>query len=306
MGRYVLSRMLQSLVSILAVAVLVFALGRLAGDPVELLLELGASAQTRKDLIASLGLDRSYLDQFLIYFGGLLRGDLGRSVTNGSDVSDLIFGAFGNTAILGLAAMAVSVAIALPIGVFSAAHRNSLFDRGFRMFAILGQSAPPFWVGIMLVIIFGVWLGWLPTGGMGGPAHVVLPAVTLGWYLAAGVMRLTRTSMLEVLRSDYIRLARAKGVPEAAVLWKHGFKNAALPVLTFTALLFVSLLSGAVVTETVFAWPGLGRLLVQAVAMRDYPVVQGVVLLLSVMYLSINLLVDIVYGYLNPRIRFGS
>lgn len=306
MGRYVLSRVLQSLVSILAVAVLVFALGRLAGDPVELLLELGASAQTRKDLIASLGLDRSYLDQFLIYFAGLLRGDLGRSVTNGSAVSDLIFGAFGNTAILGLAAMAVSVAIALPIGVFSAAHRNSLFDRGFRMFAILGQSAPPFWVGIMLVIIFGVWLGWLPTGGMGGPAHVVLPAVTLGWYLAAGVMRLTRTSMLEVLRSDYIRLARAKGVPEAAVLWKHGFKNAALPVLTFTALLFVSLLSGAVVTETVFAWPGLGRLLVQAVAMRDYPVVQGVVLLLSVMYLGINLLVDIIYGYLNPRIRFGS
>lgn len=306
MGRFILLRVLQAAVSMFAVSVIVFLLGRLVGDPVDLLLEMGATADTRAQLVSRLGLDRSYAEQFGIFIFDLLQGDLGRSVTNGAEVTALVWSAFGNTAILGVAAMVVAVGIALPIGVFSAAYRGSVFDRGFRMFAILGQSAPPFWTGIMLSIIFGVWLGILPTGGIGTPAHIVLPAITLGWYFAAGMMRLTRTSMLEVLRADYIRLARAKGVPERAVLWRHAFKNAALPVLTFTALLFVSLLTGAVVTETVFAWPGLGRLLVQAVSMRDYPVVQGVVLLLSALYLSINLAVDILYGYLNPRIRFGS
>ncbi len=306
MGRYIVSRLLQAAVSVLAVSVIVFILGRLAGDPVDLLLEMGATQQARDNLIRTLGLDRSYLEQFVRFISALAVGNFGRSVINGAPVIELVREAFGNTIYLGLAAMSVAVAIALPIGVFSAAHRNSVFDRGFRVFAILGQSAPPFWVGIMLIIVFGVWLRWLPTSGMGGLSHVVLPAVTLGWYLAAGVMRLTRTSMLEVLRADYVRLARAKGVPETQVIWKHAFKNAALPVLTFTALLFVSLLSGTVVTETVFAWPGLGRLLVQSVTWRDYPVIEAVVLLLSVLYLGINLLVDILYAYLNPKIRFGS
>lgn len=306
MGRYILGRLLQAVVSVLAVAVIVFILGRLAGDPVELLLEMGASAETRAQLIRDLGLDRSYAEQFMRFAWSLASGELGRSVINGESVAKLVGQAFGNTVYLALAAMAVAVAIAVPIGVFSAAHRNSVFDRGFRIFAVLGQSAPPFWVGIMLIIVFGVWLRLFPTSGMGSLQHVVLPAITLGWYLAAGVMRLTRTSMLEVLRADYVRLARAKGVPETRVIWKHGFKNAALPVLTFTALLFVSLLSGTVVTETVFAWPGLGRLLVQSVSWRDYPVVEAVVLLLSVLYLGINLLVDIAYAYLNPRIRFGA
>lgn len=306
MGRYIVSRLLQAAVSVLAVSVIVFILGRLAGDPVDLLLEMGATPQARDNLIRTLGLDRSYLEQFVRFISALAVGNFGHSVINGAPVIELVREAFGNTIYLGLAAMSVAVAIALPIGVFSAAHRNSVFDRGFRVFAILGQSAPPFWVGIMLIIVFGVWLRWLPTSGMGGLSHVVLPAVTLGWYLAAGVMRLTRTSMLEVLRADYVRLARAKGVPETQVIWKHAFKNAALPVLTFTALLFVSLLSGTVVTETVFAWPGLGRLLVQSVTWRDYPVIEAVVLLLSVLYLGINLLVDILYAYLNPKIRFGS
>jgi peptide/nickel transport system permease protein len=306
MGSYILSRLFQAVISVLAVSVIVFVLGRLAGNPVELLLEMGATQEARTNLIRELGLDRSYVEQFMRFISALATGNFGRSVINGAPVIELVREAFGNTIYLGLAAMLVAVAIALPIGVFSAAHRNSVFDRGFRVFAILGQSAPPFWVGIMLIIVFGVWLRWLPTSGMGGLSHVVLPAITLGWYLAAGVMRLTRTSMLEVLRADYVRLARAKGVPEATVIWKHAFKNAALPVLTFTALLFISLLSGTVVTETVFAWPGLGRLLVQSVTWRDYPVIEAVVLLLSVLYLGINLLVDILYAYLNPKIRFGS
>jgi len=306
MGRYILGRLAQAVVSVIAVAVIVFILGRLAGDPVELLLEMGATAETRAQLVRDLGLDRSYAEQFMRFAWSLASGELGRSVINGESVAKLVGEAFGNTVTLALAAMAVAILIAVPIGVFSAAHRNSVFDRGFRIFAVLGQSAPPFWVGIMLIIVFGVWLRLLPTSGMGSLAHVVLPAVTLGWYLAAGIMRLTRTSMLEVLRADYVRLARAKGVPEPRVIWKHGFKNAALPVLTFTALLFISLLSGTVVTETVFAWPGLGRLLVQSVSWRDYPVVEAVVLLLSVLYLGINLVVDIAYAYLNPRIRFGA
>jgi peptide/nickel transport system permease protein len=306
MGRYILSRLAQALVSVLVVSLVVFALGRLAGNPIELLLEMGASAEMRQRLIVELGLDRSYLDQYLRFAGALLRGDLGRSVVNREPVAGLIGRAFVNTIQLGAAAMVVAILIAVPIGVYAAAFRNSPLDRVARIFAILGQSAPPFWVGIILIMVFGVWLRWLPTSGMGTASHLVLPAFTLGWYIAAGIMRLTRTSMLEVLRADYVRLARAKGVPESKVIWKHGFKNAALPVLTFTAILFVALLSGTVVTETVFAWPGLGRLLVQSVQWRDYPVVEAVVLLLSVMYLAINLLVDILYAYLNPRIRYGS
>ena len=215
----------------------------------------------------------------------------------------LIGQALVNTIVLALAAMAISLIIAIPIGAYSAVYHNSLLDKAGRTFAVLGQSAPAFVLGILLIMVFGVWLRVLPTSGSGGVANLVLPAITLGWYMAAGIMRLMRTSMLEVLRTDYIRLAKAKGLPMVLVLWKHAFKNAALPVTTFAALLFVGLLSGSVVTETVFAWPGVGRLLMQSVARRDYPVVQAVVIMLSGFYLLMNLGVDLLYVYLNPRIR---
>lgn len=306
MGRFILSRLAQSAVSFLVVALVVFVLMRIAGDPIDMLLDIGASAETREQLVRQLGLDRSYVEQFSLFVLSAVTGHFGTSVVTGAPVTSLIGQAFVNTMTLSFGAMLVAVAIAIPIGVYAAYYRNSALDRMARLFAILGQSAPAFVIAIMLIIVFGVWLRWLPTSGSGGFEHMVLPAVTLGWYIAAGIMRLTRTAMLEVMRADYIKLARAKGVRTSVILWKHAFKNAALPVTTFAAILFVGLLSGSVVTETVFAWPGLGRLLVQSVGWRDYPVVQAIVLLLSALYLAINLGVDLIYAYLNPRIRFGK
>lgn len=306
MGGFVLSRLAQAVVSFLVVSLVVFTLMRMAGDPVDMLLDVGASPEQRELLIRELGLDRSNVEQFARFVGAALVGNFGNSVVTGAPVTSLIGQAFLNTIVLSFSAMVVAIALAIPIGVYTAYYRNSTFDWAARLFAIMGQSAPAFVIAIALIIVFGVWLRWLPTGGSGGPQYVILPAITLGWYIAAGIMRLTRTSMLEVMRADYIKLARAKGLATGVVLWKHAFKNAALPVTTFAAILFVGLLSGSVVTEMVFAWPGLGRLLVQSVTWRDFPVVQAIVLLLSALYLCINLLVDVFYAYLNPRIRFGK
>jgi peptide/nickel transport system permease protein len=197
------------------------------------------------------------------------------------------------------------MSVAVPVGVYSAVHRGTPLDFFSRGMAAFGQAVPPFWLGLVLILIFGVIFRVLPTSGIGTPAHLVLPAFTLGWFAVAGLTRLTRSAMLDVLGAEFIKLARLKGMPERRVIWKHAFKNAALPVLTFAALLFVALLNGAIIVETVFNWPGVGLLVIEAVFNRDYPVVQTVVIILSAMYIGANLAVDVMYAYLNPKIRYS-
>ena len=306
MQRYILSRIIQSIFTLLAVSFIIFSMSRLSGDPLNLLLDISATEEDKTLLAKKLGLDKSFIEQYGIFLGNAIRGDFGTSIVTKASVVDLLFDRAINTFELGAVAFGMSLLIALPVGVYSAVKRGTFLDILFRVISISGQSIPVFWLGLMLIFLFGVILKILPTGGKGGVLSLILPSITLGWYVAAGIMRLTRTSMLEVLRTDYMRLARIKGLSEWVVIWKHGFKNAALPVLTFAVILFVMMLGGAVVTETVFAWPGLGRLVISSVTWRDYPVVQATVLFLSILYIFANLLVDILYAYLNPRIRYGG
>src|SRR6059036_2191803 len=284
MWRYLTGRVLQTGLSMLVVISIVFVLTRLSGNPVHLLLDVNASERDHQILMHHLGLDKPLPVQYAIYVKNVLHGDFGNSV-------------------LGFVAMFLSVLIGVPLGMYSAVRRGSALDSAARVFAVLGQSMPAFWLGLMLILIFAVVLGFLPAGGRGGIEHIVLPAFTLGYFTSAAILRLTRSAMLEVLGSDYIKFARLKGLPERVVFWKHGLKNALLPVVTFAVMLFVQFLGGAVVTETVFAWPGLGRLILESITTRDYPIVQAGVLVLSALYLTGNLFVDLLYSYLNPRIR---
>jgi peptide/nickel transport system permease protein len=303
MLRYLVGRVLQMVVSMLVVISIVFLLTRLSGNPINLLLDVNATQQDQEILTRHLGLDKPLAVQYGLYITNLLRGDFGNSILTRRPVVEHIWERLPATVELGFVAMLLSVLIGIPLGMYSAVHRGTLMDTGARVFAVLGQSMPAFWLGLMLILIFAVILGVLPAGGRGGLAHLVLPAFTLGYFTSAAILRLTRSSMLEVLGSDYIKFARLKGLHEQIVLWKHGLKNALLPVITFAVLLFVQFLGGAVVTETVFAWPGLGRLILESITTRDYPIVQAGVLVLSALYLMGNLFVDMLYSYLNPRIR---
>jgi len=303
MWRFLIGRVLQTVLSMLVVISIVFVLTRLSGNPVNLLLDVNASERDQQILMHHLGLDKSLPVQYAIYVKNILRGDFGNSVLSRRPVTEHIWERLPATAELGFVAMFLSVLIGVPLGMYSAVRRGGVLDSAARVFAVLGQSMPAFWLGLMLILIFAVVLGFLPAGGRGGIEHIVLPSFTLGYFTSAAILRLTRSAMLEVLGSDYIKFARLKGLHEQVVLWKHGLKNALLPVVTFAVMLFVQFLGGAVVTETVFAWPGLGRLILESIAARDYPIVQAGVLVLSGLYLSGNLLVDFLYGYLNPRIR---
>ncbi len=303
MGWYLIGRVAQTLVSMLVVISIVFFLTRLSGNPVNLLLDVNASQRDHEILMRHLGLDQPLPVQYGIYVKNIFLGDFGKSVLTRRPVTEHIWERLPATVELGLVAMLLSVVIGVPLGMYSAVRRGGLFDAGARVFAVLGQSMPVFWLGLMLILFFAVVLGVLPAGGRGGLSHLILPAFTLGYFTSAAILRLTRSSMLEVLGSDYIKFARLKGLPEPVVLWKHGLKNALLPVITFAVLLFVQFLGGAVVTETVFAWPGLGRLILESITTRDYPIVQAGVLVLSALYLVGNLFVDLLYSYLNPRIR---
>ena len=304
MLQYLMGRVLQTLLSILAVISIVFILTRLSGNPVHLLLDVNATQRDLEILTRHLGLDQPLPVQYGIYVKNVALGDLGRSILTRRPVLEHIWERLPATVELGFAAMFLSVLIGVPLGMYSALRRGGIMDSGARVFAVLGQSMPTFWLGLMLILFFGVVLGVLPAGGRAGLQHLILPAFTLGYFTSAAILRLTRSSMLEVLGSDYIKFARLKGLHEQAVLWKHGLKNALLPVITFAVMLFVQFLGGAVVTETVFAWPGLGRLLLESITTRDYPIVQAGVLVLSALYLTGNLFVDVLYSYLNPRIRY--
>src|SRR5262245_19426217 len=306
MPRYLIGRALQTVLSMLVVVSIVFLLTRLSGNPIHLLLDVSATERDQQILMHHLGLDRPLIVQYGIYVKNLLRGDFGNSVLTRRPVAEHIWEQLPATVELGTVAMLLSVLIGVPLGVYSAVRRGGPLDTASRGFAVLGQSTPTFWLGLMLILFFGVVLGVLPAGGRGGVLHLILPSFTLGYFTSAAILRLTRSSMLEVLGADYIKFARLKGLHEQVVLWKHGLKNALLPVVTFAVLLFVQFLGGAVVTETVFAWPGLGRLILESITTRDYPIVQAGVLVLSALYLIGNLLVDMLYSWLNPKIRYRS
>lgn len=303
MKGYIISRFIQAVASMLIVAIITFVIVRLSGNPLDFLLPEDATKEQVAKATRELGLDKPILVQFGIYLKNLAKGDLGKSIIHNTPVMQLIKERIPATVELGLAAMAISIIIALPIGVYSAVRFRGALDLMGRGFSILGQSIPSFWLGLVLIFLFAVELPIMPVGGRSGPTSYVLPAITLGWYVSAGIMRLVRSSMLDILGSEYVKLARTKGLSELSVIWKHAFKNAALPVLTFAAILFVFLLTGSVVVEVVFAWPGVGRLAIQAITHHDYLVVQGVTIILSAMYIFGNLIVDILYGYLNPKIK---
>ncbi len=303
MWRFLIGRVLQTLLSLLVVVSIVFVLTRLSGNPVHLLLDVNATERDQEILTHHLGLDKPLPIQYAIYVKNIFLGDFGNSILTRRPVTEHLWERLPATIELGVFAMFLSVLIGVPLGMYSAVARGRPLDTAARIFAVLGQSMPAFWLGLMLILFFGVVLGVLPAGGRGDFQHLILPAFTLGYFTSAAILRLTRSAMLEVLGSDYIKFARLKGLHEQVVLWKHGLKNALLPVITFAVLLFVQFLGGAVVTETVFAWPGLGRLILESITTRDYPIVQAGVLVLSGLYLTGNLCVDLLYSYLNPRIR---
>lgn len=303
MGAYIVRKVLHTLLVALGVVTLVFAALRLSGDPASTMLPGDASVDELVALRRALGLDRPLVVQYGQFLAGAIRGDFGDSFRHQQPAFGLVLERLPATLELAFVALAVSVLIALPLGVLAAIYRGQALDMIAMGFAVVGQATPFFWMGIMLILVVSVELRWLPTSGRGGPEHLVLPAVTLATHFAAVLARLTRTSMLEVLGQPYVRTARAKGLPERSVVLAHALKNAAVPVVTLVGLQFGTLLGGAVVTETIFAWPGVGRLAVQSIFARDYPVVQAGVLVLALSFVAINLLVDLLYATLDPRIR---
>lgn len=305
MQKFLLRRLVLTLVTLLLVSVLIFFMARISGDPSTLLIDDYASAQTLEDLRISLGLDKSYPEQYWIFIKGAVRGDFGQSIVQKQSVGKLVAERLVATFQLGLAAFAFSLLIGIPLGVLSAVKRGSVMDHVGKVVALVGQSAPPFWIGIMLMFFFAVRLGWVPPSGRQEASSIILPAVTLGWFFVAANLRLVRSAMLDVLDSEYIKLARAKGVSNVQVIWKHALRNALIPPLTFAGITLGSLITGSLVAETVFAWPGLGQLAFLAVRDSDYPLLQGVVITFAVFYLATTFLVDVLYAYVDPRIRFA-
>jgi peptide/nickel transport system permease protein len=304
MQRYLLRRILQGALTLLVISLIVFLLARLSGDPLHIMLPEEATAEDYATAAKHWGLDRPLPAQYLAFLGNALRGDLGRSIRLRRPTLELVLERVPATLQLAGAAIAVSLLIAIPIGVLSAVRRGGALDYGGKAVALLGQAMPSFWLGIVLIWVFAVMLGWFPASGRGGVEHYVLPAIALGWYQVAAVMRLVRSSMLDVMDSEYVKLARIKGVAERWVVWKHCLRNAAIPPLTYIGFVVAVLLTGSVVIETVFSWPGIGLLAIEAVRYRDFPLVQTIVLIYAAKFVIINLLVDVLYVYVDPRIRF--
>lgn len=305
MKRYIVQRLLQGIVLLFLVAAIVFFLGRLTGNPVDLMLPEGSTPEDRMTMIKALGLDEPLYQQFLIFIGNALHGDLGMSIRMREPTVDVFFSRLPNTLAIIPWAILFAVAIGVPLGVVAALNRGNIVDRAAGAVAVLGIATPSFWLGVVLIFVFSVQLGWLPSGRMGGPEHYVLPVITLGSFLIAGFMRLIRSSMLDVMGSEFVKLARIKGLSEGVVVWKHCLRNALIPVLTLWGVFVGNLITGAIVTETVFAWPGVGRLTYEAVIYRDFPLLQAIIILKAMLILTINLAVDILYAYVDPRIRLA-
>jgi len=302
---YLLRRILIAVPTLLGVVLLVFLMVRLApGDPAILLAGEFATPETLEAIRTRYGLDRPLPEQFALYLGALLQGDLGESARSRRPVLEELKTYFPNTVVLATAAILVALATGIPLGILAALRQGSWLDLGVMVLALLGVSMPVFWFGLLAILIFSVELGWFPVAGKGTLAHLVLPAVTLGINATALLARMTRGTLVEVLSQDYIRTARAKGLAERVVIFKHALRNALIPVVTVAGLEFGSLLAGAVITETIFAWPGLGHLLVGSILSRDYPVVQGAVLLVAFTFTLVNLMVDLLYAWIDPRVRY--
>ena len=304
MRSYLLRRLWQSLLVLFGVSVVVFFILHLTGDPAALLLPPDATAEDIAKFRTAMGFDDPWVVQYARFLKGAVRGDFGESLRHGEPAMGLVVERLPATFELAGAGLLIALTLAIPAGIVSAVRRNTSVDYISTVVALLGQAMPTFWLGIMLILVFSVRLNWLPSSGRGSLEHLILPAITLGLFTTARITRLTRSGMLEVLGQDYIRTARAKGVGEPPVVWKHALKNASIPIVTIVGIELGTLLGGSVITETIFAWPGVGRLSVQAIFNRDYPVVQSAVFLLASTFVIVNLLVDVIYTYLDPRIRY--
>lgn len=306
MWAYVRRRLVLSLVTYWAVATVVFGLLYLTGDPVSVLLAGTPAARTDvEQLRRDLGFDKPLAVQYARFLAGVGRGDLGQSLRSGQSAMRLVLGRVAFTAQLALLAIVFALVVALPLGLLSAMFRGSLLDRALMLATMVGQSMPIFWVGLLMILVVAVGFQWLPAGGAGGIRYIILPAATLALYPLARITRLLRSSLIDVLDQDYVRAARARGVPERVVVGQHALKNASLPVVTVAALQFGNMLGGAVITETIFGWPGIGHYTVLAIQERDFPVVQAAVLLSAGVFIALNLAVDLLYAYLDPRIRYS-
>ena len=306
MKQFVIRRIGYCLLSLFLLSLTIFFFVRVTGDPATLLVEPGASPEDIAAIHHQFGLDRPLIVQYGLFMASVLTGDLGQSFYYRTPVLELYWSRLPYSVMLALAAMTFSLVIGIPSGILAAVRVGRFWDSAGKVFALLGLSLPSFWVGLVMILVFSVYLGWLPSSGAGTPLHLIMPAFALGWYFAASHMRLTRSSMLEVLGSEYVKLARLKGLPQSLVIAKHAFKNALIPVMTLAGINFVIMIGVAVVVETVFAWPGVGRLLYEGIAFRDFPVVQGTVLMLGAMTVFVNLVVDLLYAVIDPRIRLAS
>ena len=305
MQQFLLRRFILTILTLLIVSVIVFAMARVAGDPRTLMLG-DLYTQEQYDRVGErLGLDKPYYQQYWVFLTGLLQGDFGNSIREHRPAGELIQERFLATLELGVAAFLFSLAVGVPLGVLSAGKRGSIFDGIGKIVALIGQSAPGFWLGIMLIFFFAVKLDWVPPSGREEWNSIFLPAITLGWFFMAANMRLVRSAMLDALDSEYIKLARAKGVSSTSVIWKHALRNAVIPPLTFAGVSLGNMVAGSITTELVFAWPGLGLLAIQSTLKADYPVLQGVVIIFTLLYIAVALLVDLLYSYLDPRIRYA-
>jgi peptide/nickel transport system permease protein len=305
MLKYLVGRLISAAVTLLVVSAVVFAVARLTGDPVRLMLPVEASNEEVARVRHELGLDQPLPVQYLTFISRVIHGDLGTSLRYQQPALTVILGRLPATALLAAAAIAIALVIAIPAGILSAARPGGLADGIARAVSLLGQALPAYWLGIMLIIVFAVWLRVLPAAGASSPISILLPAITLGLWPTARISRVLRASLLEALHGDYVRTARAKGLAESRVVLLHALRNALLPVITVVGLSFGVVFGGAIITETVFAWPGVGRLLLDAVSQRDYPLVQAIVLLFSGLFLLINLTVDLAYGVLDPRVHLS-
>lgn len=304
---YILQRLLGALFVIFGVVSIVFLLiHMIPGDPVEIMLGESASTTDREALRVALGLNQPLWVQFQQYLAGLLQFDMGNSIHFRRPVSDLLLERLPATGLLAAMTLLITLVLALPLGIIAAVRRDTVWDSGAMTFSMLGVSIPNFWLGPILILVFSLWLGWFPVSGRNGFGSVILPALTLSTGLIAVLSRMVRSSMLEVLGEDYMRTAKAKGLPPQRVILHHGLRNALLPVITLLGLQLGALLAGAVITETVFSWPGVGLLTIESIQSRDYPVVQACVLLISVTYVLVNLLTDLAYAWVDPRIRLGG
>ena len=308
MGRFLLRRLLLMLLTLLAISALVFSLVRIQGDPRFLLMDPLASISEEQweAMGRKLGLDKPLVYQYGVFLSQLATGDLGRSIFQRKPVVKVIRNKLPATLQLGASGLLFGLVMGIPLGVLSAVKRGTIWDYMGRFFALVGQAVPSFWIGIMLIFFFGVYLGWLPTARKGDITHYILPSVTIGWFAGAGLLRLVRSAMLDVLDSEFVKLARAKGVTSSTVIWKHAFRNALIPPLTFGALVIAGLVTGSIVVETVFAWPGLGLLAVSSVYNSDYPLTQGIVLVFTAIYVIMAFVVDVLYALVDPRIRYGE